>query len=416
MRYALLDVLACQACHSELACFTYRERAAAIPAGPYDAGTRVGAGAGIAPLPAAAQSGELAERLRPFAQGSADPSRNFAVEIDEGILLCCSCGRWYPITHRLPEILPDHLRDFDADAARLREAAAAMPAPLADVALRFRPSHQAGDSGAHYKQAEMSIKDKIDNPTDFFGPGYSSPYNPWNPEFTLYLISLFGTASRLLELRKGERLLDSGCGYAWTTEWFHRSGVPVVGIDISRTYLDIGIERMGDAHPHLVVGDVENLPFKNGVFDAVLGYESFHHIPDRRRAMAGYDRVLNATGRVVLAEPGGAHEHAEVSVDVMQKYGILERGMELEDVGGYAAGTALTAIEQIFLPRATQHDLGHALDRAYLKDRSVFEGNLFRLRKGGVATGVAQMGAPRRRLWPIAKRYIKRGLLKVGLD
>ena len=415
MRYALLDVLACQACHSELACITYRERVAAVPAGPYDGGTRVGAGAGVAPLPAAAHAGDLTARLRAFAQPAADPSRNFAVEIDEGLLLCCGCGRWYPITHRLPEILPDHLRDFDADAGRMREAAAAMPPQLADVALKFRPTQPSADTGAHYKHAEMSIKEKIDDP-DFFGPGYSSPYNPWNPEFTLYLISLFGSSLRLLELRKGERVLDSGCGYAWTTEWLHRSGVPVVGIDISRTYLDIGIERMGDAHPPLVVGDVENLPFTTGAFDAVLAYESFHHIPNRPRAMAGYDRVLTAAGRVVLAEPGGAHEQADVSLDAMKKYGILERGMELDDVAGYAAGSALTGIEEVFLARSTQDDFGRPIDRSYLRERSVFEGNLFRLRKRGSGATPAGPGDARSRLWPIAKRYIKRGLLKVGLD
>jgi SAM-dependent methyltransferase/uncharacterized protein YbaR (Trm112 family) len=415
MRYALLDVLACQACHSELACFTYRERAADIPAGPFEGGTRVGIGPGLSPLPAIAHPTDLTRRLGAFAQTAAEPARNFAVEIDEGVLICPACGRWYPIAHRLPEILPDHLRDFDADAARLRDAAAAMPPALAEIVLQFRPAQSSTDTGAHYKHAEMSIKDKIDDPA-FFGPGYSSPYNPWNPEFTLYLISLFGSSLRLLDLKKGERLLDSGCGYAWTTEWFHRAGVPVVGVDISRTYLDIAIERMGDAHPHLVVGDVENLPFKAGAFDAVLAYESFHHIPDRRRAMGGYDRVLAAGGRVVLAEPGGAHEHADVSVDVMKKYGILERGMELEDVGAYAAGSALTGIEQVFLARGTQDDIGRVLDYAYLKDRSSVEGNLFRLRKGGVAGNVSSLGARRRRLWPMAMRYIKRGLLKAGLD
>jgi SAM-dependent methyltransferase/uncharacterized protein YbaR (Trm112 family) len=419
MRYALLDALACQACHSELACFTYREKPSEIPAGPYGSGTRVGIGPGLGPLPQHVGSRERFARLHTFAGAAGDPARNFAVEIDEGVLLCPGCGRWYPITHRLPEILPDHLRDFDADAARLRDAAAAMPPELAKEAFAFRPAPSGAathtDSGAHHKHAEMSIKEKIDDPA-FFGPGYSSPFNPWNPEFTLYLIALYGSVLKLLELKKGETLLDSGCGYAWTTEWFHRAGVPVVGVDISRVYLDIAIERMGDAHPPLVIGDVENLPFKNGAFDAVLAYESFHHIPDRPRALKGYDRVLNATGRVVLAEPGAAHEHAEVSVDVMKKYGILERGMELEDVTGYASGSALTGVEQVFLARTTQDDLGRGIDRALLKERSLFEGNLFRLRKSGVASSVTRIGAPRRRLWPVAKRHIKRALLKVGLD
>jgi SAM-dependent methyltransferase/uncharacterized protein YbaR (Trm112 family) len=415
MRYALLDVLACQACHTELVCFTHRERPSEIPAGPYDGGTRVSGGPGLGPLPSSTASGALMSLLREFSKPAVGNARNFQVEIDEGALLCPGCGRWYPIANRLPEILPDHLRDFDADAAMLRAVSAAMPPALADVAFRFRPDGTGPDAGAHYKRAEMSLKEKVDDPA-FFGPGYSSPFNPWNPEFTLYLVSLFGAALRLLELKKGELVLDSGCGYAWTTEWLHRAGVPVVGIDISRTYLDIGIERMGDPHPHLVVGDVENLPLLTGAFDAVLAYESFHHIPDRPRAMTAYDRILNATGRIVLAEPGAAHEHAEVSVDVMKKYGILERGMEIEDVSAYAAGTALTALEQIFLALGTQNDVGQPMDRAFLKGRSIVEGNLFRLRKGGVASNVSRIGAPRRRLWPIAKRHIKRALLKVGLD
>jgi ubiquinone/menaquinone biosynthesis C-methylase UbiE/uncharacterized protein YbaR (Trm112 family) len=411
MRYAFLDLLACQACHAELGCFTYRERAAEIPGGPFEGGTRVGLGQGVAPLPASAQSGDLLNRLRAFAQPAAEPSRNFAVEIDEGILICPGCARWYPITQRLPEILPDHLRDFDADAARMREAAAAMPPQLADAVLKFRPSSHGADKGARYKRAEMSIQDKIDDP-EFFGPGYSSPYNPWNPEFTLYLISLFGSVLRLLDLKKGERVLDSGVGYAWTTEWFHRSGVPAVGVDISRTYLEVGIERMGDSRPHLVIGDVESLPFKSGVFDAVLAYESFHHIFDRRRAMAGYDRVLSAAGRVVLAEPGGKHERADVSVKVMKKYGILERGMELADVMRYAADSGFTRIDQVYLMHGTQHDIGHPLDKAYIKERCPVEGNLFRLRKP------ERPGEkpPRLGRWASAKHAIKRRLLGVGLD
>ena len=386
-----------------------------MPPGPYDPGTRVAAGPGLAPPPAGSFSGTLAPLLSALAVPPAESARNFQVEIEEGVLLCPACGRWYPIVDRIPEILPDHLRDFDRDTAMTRASAAAMPPSLADAAFRFRPAGAADDAGAHHKRAEMTLEQKVDDPS-FFGPGYSSPFNPWNPEFTLYLITLFGASLKLLELKKGERVLDSGCGYGWTTEWFHRAGVPVVGLDITRTYLDIGIKRMGDAHPHLVVGDVEHLPLKSGAFDAVLGYESFHHIPDRPRAMAGYERILNATGRVVLAEPGGAHEHAEVSVDVMKKYGILERGMELEDVAAYAAGTTLTGLEQVFLALGTQNDAGQRADRAFFKGRSIVEGNLFRLRKGGVASGVARAGAPRRRLWPIAKRHIKRALLKIGLD
>jgi len=36
-------------------------------------------------------------------------------EIDEGILLCTECGRWYPIIESIPHMLPDDLRDEKED-------------------------------------------------------------------------------------------------------------------------------------------------------------------------------------------------------------------------------------------------------------------------------------------------------------
>ena len=36
-------------------------------------------------------------------------------EIDEGILLCSKCGRWYPILESIPHMLPDDLRNEKED-------------------------------------------------------------------------------------------------------------------------------------------------------------------------------------------------------------------------------------------------------------------------------------------------------------
>lgn len=39
------------------------------------------------------------------------------IEIDIGILICESCGRWYPIEQGIPRMLPDELRDIEEDKA-----------------------------------------------------------------------------------------------------------------------------------------------------------------------------------------------------------------------------------------------------------------------------------------------------------
>ena len=259
----------------------------------------------------------------PFCEGALTchvQSEGVGGEIVEGLLLCAQCSRWYPITEQLPELLPDHLRDADRDVELFKRSAAGLTPARRAIHEQFRPEAGSGsDEGAHHKTAEISIKKRVVDEKDFFGPGYSAPFNPHNTEFSLYLVHLFGAVAPLLECRTGDVVIDSGCGYSWTTEWLHRSGINAVGVDICRTYLHIAIERLGTNRPHLVVADVENLPFRSSCADAILAYESFHHIPDRPRAMRGYSRILKDGGRLVLAEPGAAHEEAPVSVEVMAK-------------------------------------------------------------------------------------------------
>jgi SAM-dependent methyltransferase/uncharacterized protein YbaR (Trm112 family) len=406
MRYGLLDLAGCQHCHSALTSFTVSERESAMPQGLLPAAARVAGGRGVGPLPASARPTPLNRMLARHAGAAADPARNLAVEIEEGLLICGDCDRWYPITGQLPEILPEHLRNTDRDLAFLHSIDRALPADLREALLAFTPrGGSAGDTGAHYKSAEMSIATKVADPL-FFGPGYSVPFNMWNPEFSLFMVGVFGTVMSVMAPRKGETILDSGCGYAWTTEWLHRAGLHAIGVDITRVYLEIAVARMGPSRPHLIVADVESLPLQAGCVNAVLAYESFHHIPDRRRAMAGYDRVLRAGGRVVFAEPDEKHETSPVAVDAMEKYGILERGMELDDVIGYAAGTGLTRVEQVHVSRIPAADAGRAVSAAYLKKRRLFDANLFLISRGGVAERLAVVKSRRGELWMSARRAL----------
>ena len=42
-------------------------------------------------------------------------------EIAEGLLVCNSCSRWYPIIEEIPFMLPDELRDGSDDLPFLRK-------------------------------------------------------------------------------------------------------------------------------------------------------------------------------------------------------------------------------------------------------------------------------------------------------
>jgi uncharacterized protein YbaR (Trm112 family)/SAM-dependent methyltransferase len=381
MRYALLDFLACPYCLEPLACVTHREMTSKMPTDRPSDGTRTSPGPGVGPVPRWPVATDLASCLASVALPPAPPERGRTVEVRSGLLICARCGRWYPIEEGIPELLPDYLRD-DRDLRTFDAVVAEAPASLAGALRRSVGSRDtAADPGAHYKKAEINIKDKVTEQPLFFVPGSSSPFAYWDADFSMYLINLFGSVAPLLEIARGDVLLDSGCGYAWTTEWLFRSGYDPIGIDICRTYLDVGIKRIGLPRPHLVVADVEHLPLTGGCARAVLAFESFHHIPDRKRAIGEYERVLGEAGTVILAEPGASHEHATVSEEAMKKYGILEKGMELNDVKDYAKGTVFS-IEQLFVVRATLDQLGAPLDRAFVQKHSAVPGNVFRLAKG----------------------------------
>jgi SAM-dependent methyltransferase/uncharacterized protein YbaR (Trm112 family) len=382
MRYALLSYLRCPECGDALACLVAREAATAISLFVAAEAERAPvAGSAFAASPRFTAQTPFASRLVALGAAAA-PARNREAAVASGLLVCGGCARYFPIVDSLPELLPDHLRSSSRDAALLEQVASALPG---DVRGALRAPAPAGhDSGAHYKRAEMEIVSKLEDPEQFFGPGFSAPFNPGNNEFTQYLVSLFGSVVRLLDLTASSQsalVIDSGCGYAWTSEWLAKSGFETIGVDICRAYLEVALERMGDAHPHLVVADVEHLPLAPGCADAVLAYESFHHVPDRAKAMAGYARVLKNGGPVVLAEPGEAHETASASLDAMTKYGILEKGMEMADVEGYVAGLPFAPPEQHYILRASAETLAEGIDLPSAWRHSLFHGNLFRIRK-----------------------------------
>lgn len=384
MRYALLSYVCCPECRGELACFVTREVPTSISTFVAERASRAPiAGAAFAVAPASQSSTALTALLRAHA-GAPAPERNREAAVESGLLICGECARWFPIAGFLPELLPDHLRDPERETPLFESLAASLPVEVRGQLRASTPASSA-DAGTDYKRAEINLPSRVAEPHQFFGPGYSAPFNPGNTEFSLYLISLFGSVARLLGIDRTNSqnalVIDSGCGYSWTTEWLAKSGAEAIGVDITRAYLEIARARIGESSPHLVVGDVEGLPIRDECAEAVLAFESFHHLPDRAAAMASYARTLREGGVVVLAEPGGAHEEADVSKDTMQKFGILEKGMELEDVEDYIAGAPFMPPERRYVLHVSGSDLANGVSEAAAWRYSDFHGHIFRIRK-----------------------------------
>jgi len=110
----------------------------------------------------------------------------------------------------------------------------------------------------------------------------------------------------LAELPAEPRVLDIGpCDGARTL-----ANLPAgsVGVDISRTALDLASETVPEAA--LIQGDMTTLPLADGAFDAITAYHAVFHVERRRHpeVYREFARVLGPDGRLLMTLPSGRFE------------------------------------------------------------------------------------------------------------
>ena len=105
---------------------------------------------------------------------------------------------------------------------------------------------------------------------------------------------------RWLELERGSRALDVGCGTGALTEALLELADPaeVVGVDPSEGYVEHARERVADPRASFRVAEAETLPFVDGSFAAAVSGLVLNFVADPRRAVAESARVVGDGGMV----------------------------------------------------------------------------------------------------------------------
>ena len=200
--------------------------------------------------------------------------------IIEGIIICKKCNVWYPIYDGIANFLPPHLADKSRrDSFREKWK----------ISLEDKPKSECSESS---KDKKLQI-DFFDADTHIYDDNMeNTPFwkaNDWNC-----------LKEWLPKISADQLLLDVGCGSGRASIPFARNGVKVIGLDISEQMVlraKHKSEKLGlKDRTNYVVGDSENLPFRQNSFDAVLAFGVLHHVPTPEKMLQQMSRVLKIEG------------------------------------------------------------------------------------------------------------------------
>lgn len=103
-------------------------------------------------------------------------------------------------------------------------------------------------------------------------------------------------------VKPGAKYLDAGCGAGLAAQIAAERGAQVFGVDASTNLLEIARRRVPTGQFEL--SDLESLPYPDGGFDLVTGFNAFQYAGNPDKALREAQRVTRPHGHVVIVTWG----------------------------------------------------------------------------------------------------------------
>lgn len=100
---------------------------------------------------------------------------------------------------------------------------------------------------------------------------------------------------------RGKKVLEVGAGDGYCVKALQKQGYDVIATEVSQ----IRLKRMQDAGIPAIYADVNELPFPDKTFDAVMCGEVLEHIDSPGKGLAELERVTKDDGIIILSLPVG---------------------------------------------------------------------------------------------------------------
>lgn len=141
----------------------------------------------------------------------------------------------------------------------------------------------------------------------------------------------------LVPLRE-RRIIDAGCGEGHLVRLMTRRGARVTGLEVQVAQLDKARSEAPAGDEDYLEAGAQAIPLADGVADAVVFWNSLHHVPEAAmdRALEEAARVLRPGGVIYVNEPVASGAFFEVvrlvddETEVRQRaYGAVRRAPRL---------------------------------------------------------------------------------------
>lgn len=111
---------------------------------------------------------------------------------------------------------------------------------------------------------------------------------------SLYLEKVIKVAN----VKRGEKVLDIGCGGGVLLKTLSGLKAESLGIDISNIAV-----RDASHYGTVILGDADNLPLNKNSFDVVILSEVLEHLKNPENVLSEIHKILNSGGRLILCVP-----------------------------------------------------------------------------------------------------------------
>ncbi|GAA0611379.1 class I SAM-dependent methyltransferase [Streptomyces crystallinus] len=142
--------------------------------------------------------------------------------------------------------------------------------------------------------------------------------------------TLLTTLAKRLDLRRGQLLLDAGCGTGGIGLWLaHTLQTRLIGIDISPVATHLAARRarflLDPGSAAFYTAPMSRLPFPDQHIHGIVCVDALSFAPDRTEALRELHRVLHPQGRAVITR---AVRHDTPATAIEQP--VRDAGFELE--------------------------------------------------------------------------------------